>query len=156
MSRRRKAKKRIIIQDPIYNSTLVSMIINKILLKGKKNLAQEIFYEAMRNIQESTQKDPIEILKTAISNITPQVTVKSRRVRGAVYQVPTELSPEEGKSLALRILVKSTRSRPGRSISRKLQNEILDAYNNTGGSIKVKEELHKKAKANKAFSRLRF
>jgi small subunit ribosomal protein S7 len=156
MSRRRKAKKRIIIKDPIYNSTLVSMIINKILVRGKKNLAQYILYEAMKNIQESTKKDPIEILKKAISNITPDVTVKSQRVRGAVYQVPKELEPEEKMSLALRILIKSTRSRPGRSIVKKLENEILDAYNNTGGAVKQKEELHKKAQANKAFSRIRF
>nr|YP_009503355.1 ribosomal protein S7 [Euglena clara]AXA45490.1 ribosomal protein S7 [Euglena clara] len=156
MSRRRKSKKRVIAQDPVYNSILVSMIINRILLKGKKSLAQRIFYEAMKNVQEYTQKDPLEILKKAVANVTPVVEVKSRRIGGANYQVPIEVKPERGNSLALRFIIKSARNRPGKNIIIKLGNEIVDAYNNTGNSIKKKEEIHKMADANKAFTTLRF
>ena len=155
MSRRRKSKKRIIAQDPIYNSILVSMMINRILLKGKKTIAQHIFYEAMKNIQETSQQDPLEILKKAVSNATPIVEVKSRRIGGATYQVPIEVKTERGNSLALRFIIKSARNRPGKNMVTKLGNEILDAYNNTGNSIKKKEEIHKMAEANKAFSTLR-
>lgn len=155
MSRRRKSKKRIITQDPIYNSILVSMLINRILLKGKKTIAQHIFYEAMKNIQETSQQDPLEILKKAVSNATPVVEVKSRRIGGATYQVPIEVKTERGNSLALRFIVKSARNRPGKNMITKLGNEILDAYNNTGNSVKKKEEIHKNAEANKAFSTLR-
>lgn len=155
MSRRRKSKKRIITQDPIYNSILVSMMINRILLKGKKTIAQHIFYEAMKNIQENSQQDPLEILKKAVSNATPLVEVKSRRIGGATYQVPIEVKTERGNSLALRFIIKSARNRPGKNMITKLGNEILDAYNNTGNSIKKKEEIHKMAEANKAFSTLR-
>lgn len=156
MSRRRKSKKRIIAEDPIYNSVLVSMIINRILLKGKKSLAQYIFYEAMKSIKETNQQDPVEILKKAIVNITPVVELKSRRVGGATYQVPVEVKTERGNSLALRFLIKSARNRPGKNMTTKLAAEILDAYNNTGNSVKKKEEIHKMAEANKAFTTLRF
>jgi len=156
MSRRRQAKKRLIIQDPIYNSIIVSMMINRILVKGKKSLAQYIFYEAMKNIQLSIQKDPVEILKKAIANVTPIVEVRPRRIGGAVYQVPMEVKPDRGNSLALRIIIKAARDRPGKNIISKLGNEILDAYNNIGNSVKKKDEIHKKAEANKAFSRKRF
>lgn len=156
MSRRRKSKRRIIAEDPIYNSVLVSMIINRILLKGKKSLAQYIFYEAMKSIKETTQQDPIEILKKAIVNITPVVELKSRRVGGATYQVPVEVKTERGNSLALRFLIKSARNRPGKNMITKLSAEILDAYNNIGNSVKKKEEIHKMAEANKAFTTLRF
>ena len=152
MSRRRTAKKRIIAQDPIYNSNLVTMIINKLLLKGKKSLAQRIFYETMKNIKETTQQDPLEILKKAIENATPVVEVKSRRVGGATYQVPVEVKNDRGNSLALRFIIKSARKRPGKNIITKLGNEILDAYNNIGNSVKKKEEIHKMAEANKGFS----
>lgn len=156
MSRRRTAKKREIMQDPIYNSVLVSMMINRILLKGKKNIAQKIFYEAMKNIQESLKQEPIEILKRAINNATPVVEVKSRRVGGATYQVPVEVKPDRGNSLALRFIIKSARNRPGKNMIIKLGNEIVDAYNNTGNSVKRKEEIHKMSEANKAFTTLKF
>lgn len=152
MSRRRTSKKRLITQDPIYNSNLVTMIINKLLLKGKKSLAQRIFYETMKNIKETTQQDPLEILKKAIENVTPVVEVKSRRIGGATYQVPVEVKNDRGNSLALRFIIKSARKRPGKNIIAKLGNEILDAYNNIGNSVKKKEEIHKTAEANKAFS----
>lgn len=156
MSRRKKSKKRQITEDPIYNSVLVSMMINKILLKGKKNLAQHIFYEAMKNVKEASQQDPLEILKKAVSNSTPIVEVKSRRVGGATYQVPMEVKTDRGSSLALRFLIKSARNRPGKNMIIKLGNEILDANNNIGNSVKKKEEIHKMAEANKAFSTIRF
>ena len=156
MSRRRKAKKRLILEDPIYNSILVSMMINRILLEGKKSLAQRIFYEAMKNIKESSKQDPLEVLKKAVTNATPVVEVKSRRVGGATYQVPIEVSTDRGNSLALRFIIKAARKRPGKSMITKLGNEILDAYNNIGNSVKKKEEIHKMAESNKAFSTLRF
>lgn len=156
MSRRRKSKKRIIAEDPIYNSILVSMLINKILLKGKKTLAQTIFYEAMKNIKDATQQDPVTILKKAVLNTTPIVELKSRRVGGATYQVPVEIKTERGNSLALKFLVKSARNRPGKNMVVKLGNEIVDAYNNIGNAVKKKEEIHKMSEANKAFSTLRF
>lgn len=156
MSRRRKAKKRSILEDPIYNSILVSMIINRILIKGKKSLAQHIFYEAMKNIKESSKQDPLEILNKAVKNATPVVEVKSRRVGGATYQVPVEVNTDRGNSLALRFLIRAARKRPGKSMIAKLGNEIMDAYNNLGNAVKKKEEIHKMSEANKAFSTLRF
>jgi small subunit ribosomal protein S7 len=156
MSRRRNAKKRFILQDSIYNSILVSKIINRILLQGKKSLAQRIFYEVMLNIQQTTQQDPLEVLNKAIFNVTPVIEVKSKRVGGATYQVPTEVNSDRGNTLALRFIIKSARKRPGKTIITKLGNEILDAYNNVGNSVKKKEEIHKMAEANKAFSTLRF
>nr|YP_010700403.1 ribosomal protein S7 [Phacus arnoldii]WCH63557.1 ribosomal protein S7 [Phacus arnoldii] len=156
MSRRKNAKKRIILKDPIYNSKLASMIINRILWEGKKNLAQYIFYESMKKVQETIKKDPLEILQRAISNITPIVELKSRRIGGATYQVPIEIKSDRGTSIALSFLIKSARNRPGRGMILKLSNELLDAYNNTGNSVKKKDELHKMADANKAFANLKF
>ena len=155
MSRRKIAKKRLITQDPVYNSILVSMIINRILLKGKKTIAQKIFYEAMDNIQKSIKKDPIEILTKAVANATPVIEVRSRRVGGAIYQVPTEVKTDRGNSLALRLLITAARERPGRSMTKKLSNEIIDAYNSSGNAFKKKEDMHKMAQANKAFSNLK-
>ena len=155
MSRKKKTKKRLIANDPIYNSLIVSMIINTILLKGKKNLAQKIFYEAMKNIKQSTQQDPIEILKKAINNATPTVEIKSRRIGGATYQVPIEVKTERGNSLAIKFIIKSARKRPGKSIITKLTNEIIDSSNNSSNSVKKKEEIHKIAEANKAYASLK-
>lgn len=156
MSRRKISKKRIIVQDPIYNSILVSMMINKILLNGKKSLAQNILYEVLKKIQISSKQDPIEILKKAILNATPVVEIKSRRIGGATYQVPIEIKKERGDSLALKFIIKAARNRPGKSMISKLENEIMDAYNNIGNSVKKKEEIHKMAEANKAFTTLKF
>ena len=156
MSRRRKSKKRNITEDPIYNSVLVSMLINKILLKGKKSLAQNILYESMKNIKETTKQDPLEILKKAILNTAPVVEVKSRRVGGATYQVPIEVKNERGNSLAIKFIVRSARKRSGKNMITKLGNEIIDASNNIGNSVKKKEEIHKMAEANKAFTTIRF
>ncbi len=156
MSRRKKSKKRIILQDPIYNSVLVSMLINKILLNGKKSLAQNILYEVLKNIKTSLNQDPLEVLNKAIVNATPIVEIKSRRIGGATYQVPIEVKKDRGNSLALKFIVKSARNRPGKSMISKLENEITDAYNNIGNSVKKKEEIHKMADANKAFTTLKF
>jgi small subunit ribosomal protein S7 len=131
------------------------MMINHILLKGKKSIAQRIFYEAMTNIERSNRKDPIEIFKKAVANATPVLEVRSRRVGGAIYKVPTEVKPERGNSLALRLIVKAARERPGRTMVKKLANEIIDAYNYSGGAVRKKEDMHKMAQANKAFSSLR-
>ena len=152
MSRRKNAKKRNIIADPIYNSITVAMLINKILLNGKKSLAQRIFYESIKRVKESIKADPMTILEKAILNATPIVELKSRRVGGATYQVPIEIKKERGTSIALTFLIKSARKRPGKSMITKLGNEIIDAYNNTGNSVKKKEELHKMAETNKAFA----
>lgn len=156
MSRRRTSEKRVITPDPIYNSKLASMIINKILLKGKKTIAQYIFYESMKKVQESLKQDPLEILQKAMTNLTPVVELKSRRISGATYSVPTEININRGTSLALRFLIKSARNRPGRNMITKLGNEIMDAYNNTGNAVKKKEELHKTADANKSFASFKF
>lgn len=156
MSRRKTTKKRLIKQDGIYNSVLVNMIINKILLKGKKSIAQHIFYETMKNLSKSINEDPLEIFKKAVVNVTPKVEVKSRRIGGATYQVPIEIKNERGNSLALRFIIKAARNRPGKTMILKLKNEIIDAYNNTGNAVKKKEEMHRMAEANKAFSNLRF
>nr|UXD06390.1 ribosomal protein S7 [Eutreptiella sp. CCMP389] len=156
MSRRRQAKKRRIVPDAIYNSTLVSLIINKILKNGKKTVAQQIFYQAMKKVEESVQQDSLEVLRQAIVNITPRVEVKARRVGGSTYQVPLEVKAERGTSLAVRWLVRSARLRPGRKMVSKLSNEIIDAYNNTGTAIRKREETHKMAEANKAFANFRF
>lgn len=155
MSRRKKAKKRLITQDPIYNSTLVSMMINRILTEGKKSIAQRILYETMTNIEKSIKKNPIEILTRAVTNATPLLEVRSKRVGGAVYKVPREVKPERGNSLALRLIINAARDRPGRGMVKKLGNEIIDAYNYSGNAVKKKEDMHKVAQANKAFSNLR-
>ena len=156
MSRRKTAKKRFISPDPIYNSTLVTMLANRILLQGKKTVAQRILYQAMKNLEDSTQQDSLEVLRQAILNVTPLVEVKARRVGGSTYQVPLEVNSDRGTSLALRWLIKSARSRSGRTMVSKLSNEILDAYNNTGAAVCKKEETHKMAEANKAFAQFRF
>lgn len=156
MSRKKKSKKRIIPQDAVYNSVLVSSLINKILIDGKKTIAQRIVYGALQNIKNYTKKNPLEILGKAIKNIAPKIELKSKKVRGATYKIPVEIKITRSRSLALKFLVKSARKRPGRSMIVKVGNEILDAYNNTGTSVKKKDEIYKIAEANKAFTSLKF
>lgn len=156
MSRRKLSKKNLINPDSIYNSTLISKIINKIMKKGKKSLSEKILYSTMEKIKNNKNQDPIEIIKKSIENITPKVELKSRRIGGATYQIPIEINEERGKSLAIKILIKSARSRNEKKMINKLQNEIMDAYNNIGNSVKKKEEIHKMAEANKAFSSIKF
>ncbi|MGY6530280.1 MAG: 30S ribosomal protein S7 [Cyanobacterium sp.] len=156
MSRRSKAKVVEVPPDAVYNSRLVSMTIRRIMKDGKKSLAATILYDAMAIIGERTGADPMETFEQAIKNLTPLVEVKARRVGGATYQVPMEVRPSRGSSLALRWLIQFSRKRSGRTMSMKLANEIMDAANETGGAIKKREETHKMAEANKAFAHYRY
>lgn len=151
MSRRKKNIKKINYSDPIYNSEIAQMIINKVLIKGKKTLAQNIFYETMDKIKNEKKIEPIEILNKAINNIKPSIELKTKRVGGSTYQVPIEISKSRSTSMAVTFLIKSARKRPGKNMRIKLKNEIIDASNNTGNSIKKKEEIHKQAEINKIY-----
>jgi len=156
MSRRNKAKKRIIIPDPLYNSRLVSMLTVRILKSGKKSLAQKIIYRSLDIIKEKTAIDPLEILEKAIRNATPLVEVKARRVGGSTYQVPMEIRAYRGTNLALRWLTQFAKKRSGKNMSIKLANEIVDTANDQGNTIRKREETHRMAEANKAFAHYRY
>lgn len=156
MSRRRRADKREHTPDPRYNSPLVSQLINCIMLDGKKSVALNIVYGAFERVSETLQKgDPVDLLLGALENIRPKLEVKSRRVGGATYQVPLEISFERQTSLALRWMVAAARTRRG-AMAEKLAAEIVDAYNNTGNVVKKKDDTHKMAQANRAFAHLRW
>lgn len=156
MSRRRRAEKREHTPDPRYNSTLVSHLINVIMLDGKKSIAQKIVYGAFEKVSENLGKgDPIDLLLGALENIRPKLEVKSRRVGGTTYQVPLEISFDRQQSLAFRWLVTAARSRRG-SMHENLAAEITDAYNNTGTVVKKKDDTHRMAQANRAFAHLRW
>lgn len=155
MSRRKNTIKKIICRDTIYNSILVSQIINKIMKNGKKTISEKIIYNALRNIKETKNADPLEILKKSIENVTPKVEMKAKRVGGATYQIPVEINEKRKTSIAIKILIKSARNRNEKNMVLKIQNEIIDAYNNIGNSVKKKEEIHKMAEANKAFTILK-
>nr|QJH88346.1 ribosomal protein S7 [Pterocladia lucida] len=156
MSRRNAAKRRIVVPDPIYNSKLISMLTVRILKHGKKSLAQAIIYEALEIIKNKTSDEPLEVLEQAIRNITPLVEVKARRVGGSTYQVPIEVRAYRGTNLALRWLTRFATERSGKNMAIKLANEIIDAYNENGNSIRKKEDTHRMAEANKAFAHYRY
>nr|AYR05811.1 ribosomal protein S7 [Lithothamnion sp.] len=156
MSRRNTAKKRAILPDPIYNSRLVSMLTVKILKSGKKSLAQKIIYKSLDIIKEKTSNDPLETLEKAIRNATPLVEVKARRVGGSTYQVPMEIRAYRGTNLALRWLTEFAKKRSGKNMANKLANEIVDASNDNGNTIRKREETHRMAEANKAFAHYRY
>ena len=156
MSRRKNKRKPTIPPDPLYSSVLVNMTIRRIMGRGKKSLASRIVYDALKTIGERTGNDPIETFEQAIKNLTPLVEVKARRVGGATYQVPMEVKPLRGTTLAMRWLVQFSRSRNGRTMAAKLANEIMDAANETGGAIRKREETHRMAEANKAFAHYRY
>nr|QCI07409.1 ribosomal protein S7 [Leiomenia cribrosa] len=156
MSRRNKAKKRQVSSDPIYNSKLISMLTVRILKSGKKSLAQKIIYEALDIVKEKTSKNPLQILEKAIRNATPLVEVKARRVGGSTYQVPMEVRAYRGTNLALRWLTKFSSARSGKNMAFKLANEIIDASNENGNTIRKREETHRMAEANKAFAHYRY
>lgn len=156
MSRRNIAKKRKISSDPIYSSKLISMLTARILKNGKKGLAQKIVYESMKIIESKTNRDALEILEKAVRNSTPLVEVKARRIGGSTYQVPMEVRAYRGTNLALRWITKFSIQRTGKSMPVKLANEIIDASNENGNSIRKKEETHKMAEANKAFAHYRY
>lgn len=156
MSRRKSSKKRPIIPDPIYNSKLISMLTARILKHGKKELAQKIIYETLDIIKNKTSNDPLETLEKATRNVTPLVEVKGRRVGGSTYQVPIEVRAYRGTNLALRWIAKFAMNRSGKNMSTKLASEIIDASNESGNSIRKKEETHRMAEANKAFAHYQY
>jgi len=154
--RRRRAEKRKIAADLVYNSIFVSKIINQIMLDGKKSLSRSIFYRAMDMVKDKSGNDSMEMLQKAIDNITPKLEVRPRRVGGATYQVPVEIRPERQKTLVVRWLVNYAKARAERTMVEKLAGEILDATNNRGSSIKKKEDMHRMAEANRAFAHYRW
>ena len=154
--RKRRAVKRDVLADPIYNSKVVTKLINTIMKDGKRGLAQKIFYGAMDIVKEKTNKEPMEVLNTALENIMPALEVKSRRVGGANYQVPVEVRADRKQALGLRWLINYARLRGGHSMAENLANEIIDASNGTGAAVKKREETHRMAEANKAFAHYRW
>ena len=154
--RKRRAVKRDVLADPIYNSKVVKKLINTIMKDGKRGLAQKIFYEAMDIVKEKTNKEPMEVLNSALENIMPALEVKSRRVGGANYQVPVEVKAERKQALGFRWLVKFARLRGGKGMAVNLANEIVDASNGTGAAVKKREDTHRMAEANKAFAHYRW
>lgn len=155
MPRRNRPAKRIPDNDVKYNNLHVSMFINRMMRGGKKSTATRIMYEAMENLGERTKKDPVEVFETAIRNVAPSVEVKPKRVGGSTYQVPIDVSHERGVALAMRWLIQFTRARGGKSMADKLTNELLDAFNGQGNSIRKKDETHRMAEANRAFAHFR-
>lgn len=156
MPRRGHIPKRKILPDPKYKSVRLTKMINQIMLDGKKGTAESIVYGALDIIKEKTGQEPIEVFEEAIKNVMPVLEVKARRVGGANYQVPIEVRPERRQTLAIRWITNYTRQRGGRSMEEKLANELIDAANNTGSSVKKKEDTHKMAEANKAFAHYRW
>ena len=154
--RKRRAVKRDVLADPIYNSKLVTKLINQIMQDGKKGTAQKILYNAFDMIKEKTNQDPMEVFEKAMENIKPALEVKSRRVGGANYQVPIEVKPARSQALALRWLVNYSRLRGGHTMAENLANEIIDASNGVGAAVKKREDAHKMAEANKAFAHYRW
>ncbi len=152
MPRKGPVPKRVVLADPIYDSIVVTKLLNNIMLDGKKGVAQKIVYGAFDIVQEKTGKDPLEAFQQALNNIMPVLEVKARRVGGATYQVPIEVSPDRRQTLGLRWLVTYTKKRNERTMKARLAGEIMDAMNNSGASVKKKEDTHKMAEANKAFS----
>lgn len=156
MSRKGPAKKRQLLPDPIYGSTVVAQLINKILLDGKKSIAENIVYTALEQVKEKTDQEPVAVLKRALDNIRPSLEVRSRRVGGATYQVPVEVKPARANTLALRWLTDFSRARREKTMVERLANEIMDASNGLGASVKRREDTHKMAEANKAFAHYRW
>ena len=154
--RKRRAIKRDVLADPIYNSKLVTKLINQVMKDGKKGTAQTILYDAFDIVKEKTGKDPMEVFSQAMENIKPALEVKSRRVGGANYQVPIEVRGDRAQALALRWLVNYARLRGGHSMAENLANDIMDAAEGTGGSVKKREDTHRMAEANKAFAHYRW
>ena len=156
MPRRGNVPKREVLPDPIYNSVLVTKLVNSIMLDGKKGVAQKVVYGAFDIIKDKTEKDPLEVFTAALENIMPSLEVKARRVGGATYQVPIEVKPARRQTLGLRWLTNYSRSRGEKTMKERLAGEIMDASNNTGASVKKREETHKMAESNKAFAHYRW
>ena len=156
MARRREADKRKILPDPKFSDLLVARFINSLLKQGKKSVAEGIFYGALDAVGKKTNEDPVKVFKKAIENVSPHLEVKSRRVGGATYQVPVEVRDGRRFALSIRWVIQNAKSRSGRSMAEKLTGEIVDAYNNVGGSIKKRDDVHRMAEANKAFAHYRW
>ncbi|WP_027092005.1 30S ribosomal protein S7 [Cohnella thermotolerans] len=156
MPRKGPVPKRDVLPDPVYNSKLVTRLVNRIMIDGKKGVAQQLLYNAFNIIRERSGKDPMEVFEAALKNIMPVLEVKARRVGGANYQVPIEVKPERRTSLGLRWLVNYSRTRGEKTMEERLAAEILDASNNTGAAVKKREDTHKMAEANKAFAHYRW
>ncbi len=157
--RKGKPKKRILLPDPKFNDTLVTQFINNLMIDGKKSIAYGIFYDALDRMADKAEKEgksALEMWKKGLENITPSVEVKSRRVGGATFQVPTEIRPSRKVSVAMKNLILFARKRSGKSMAEKLSAEIVAAYNNEGGAFKKKEDMHRMAEANRAFAHFRF
>jgi len=154
--RKRRAVKRDVLPDPIYNSKVVTKLINTIMLDGKKGTAEKILYDAFNMIKEKTNQDPMEVYNKALENVSPLLEVKSRRVGGSNVQVPIEVSDDRAQALALRWIVNYARTRGGNSMSEKVAAELMDAANGVGGAVKKREDTHKMAEANKAFAHYRW
>ena len=156
MPRRGNVPKREVLPDPLYNSVLVTKLVNSIMLDGKKGVAQKVVYGAFDIVKEQTEKDPLEVFSAAMENVMPSLEVKARRVGGATYQVPMEVRPERRQTLALRWLTAYSRKRSERTMKERLAGELMDAANNLGSAVKKREEMHKNAEANKAFAHFRW
>ena len=154
--RKRRAAKRDVLPDAIYNSKLVTKLINQVMIDGKKGTAEKIVYDAFGMIKEKTGEEAIDVFTKAMENLKPALEVKSRRVGGANYQVPVEVKPDRARALAYRWLINASRARGGHSMSENLANEIIDASNGTGAAVKKREDTHKMAEANKAFAHYRW
>ena len=156
MPRKGPAPRREVLPDPIYRSVVVTQLVNKVLQRGKRSLAEKIVYDALEIVQEKTAAEPIATLKRAVDNVRPQLEVRSRRVGGATYQVPVEVRPRRANTLAIRWMIGYARQRRERTMAERLANEILDASNAVGASVKRREDLHKMAESNKAFAHYRW
>ena len=156
MPRKGPAPRRELMQDPIYNSVVVTQLVNKILLEGKRSVAEHIVYDALRKVADKSGGDPIVVLKRAVDNVRPVLEVKSRRVGGATYQVPVDVRPRRANTLSIRWIVGYSRQRRERTMAERLANELLDASNGVGASVKRKEDMHKMAESNKAFAHYRW
>ncbi|HKL76261.1 MAG TPA: 30S ribosomal protein S7 [Halanaerobiales bacterium] len=154
--RKHRAEKREIEPDPVYNDIVINRIINKFMLDGKKSLAESVVYEALEWLAEETDEEALSAVREALDNVKPALEVRSRRVGGSNYQVPVEVDEDRKLSLALRWLVEATRARNERRMTERLANELLDAYNNSGGAVRKKEEVHRMAEANRAFAHYRW
>ncbi len=156
MSRRGQIAKRDVLPDPLYNSKLVTKLVNNVMLDGKKGVAQKIVYDAFAEVEAKTNTNPLEVFEEALENVMPVLEVKARRVGGSNYQVPMEVRPERRQTLGLRWMVAYARTRGERTMSQRLAAEIIDAKNSAGGAFKRKEEMHRMADANKAFAHFRY
>jgi small subunit ribosomal protein S7 len=156
MSRRAVIEKRVPPPDAVHNSQLISRFVHRMMERGKKSVAQRIFYDALALVKERSKQDPIEMFNKAVKNVTPLVEVKARRVGGSTYQVPVEVKAQRGTALATQWIITNSRKRAGRSFAERLSAEIIDASNNAGASVKKKDETHKMAEANKAFAHYRY